>query len=87
MVGINRHQLSSCFLFPMPFSQDVQQLIQQGLLTTGSHNLNFSHQTHHIDQLLNAYAEILPQVKYWDLKGQLNQQLRCPPLKPIFKVR
>jgi glutamate-1-semialdehyde 2,1-aminomutase len=65
----------------------MQQLISQGFISNGSHNLSFSHKQQHIDQLMAAYSEILPQIKYWDNKGQLSEQLRCPPLQPIFKVR
>jgi glutamate-1-semialdehyde 2,1-aminomutase len=65
----------------------MQQLIRKGVLSNGSHNLNYAHKTKHIEALISIYAEILPQIKYWDLKGQLSEQLRCPPMQPIFKVR
>lgn len=65
----------------------MQELIAAGFLSNGSHNLNFSHQMAHIDALIETYAEILPKIKHFDEQGTLTQQLRCPVLEPIFKVR
>lgn len=65
----------------------LQELFARGIITNGSHNLNFAHQPKHIDMLLDAYGDILAQIKHYDDNGTLDKQLRCPVLKPIFKVR
>ena len=65
----------------------MQQMIELGLLTNGSHNLSFAHQSQHIEQLLAGYEQVLPQATALLQQGELQSALRCKPLQPIFKVR
>lgn len=65
----------------------MQELHQHGILSTGTHNLNFAHSAKDIERLLSAYGEIFPQVADAVRKGDLKYRLRCEPLVPLFKVR
>lgn len=66
----------------------LQELHQKGIMCLGSHNLSFAHKKTHIDKLVEAYSEILPKIYLLlnDL-NELDNQLKCPPLKPLFKIR
>jgi glutamate-1-semialdehyde 2,1-aminomutase len=65
----------------------MQELHQRGLLSVGSHNVNFAHSTDDVRALLKAYEEVLPMIGQHLDKGTLRAALRCEPLVPLFKVR
>jgi glutamate-1-semialdehyde 2,1-aminomutase len=65
----------------------MQEILQRGLLSVGSHNVSYAHSDADIDALLGAYAEVLPAIGHHLAKGDLAAQLRCAPLVPLFKVR
>ena len=65
----------------------MQELIAQGFLSNGSHNLSFAHQASDIDALLNVYNELLPKIKALDESKQLKDALNCPVMESVFKVR
>lgn len=65
----------------------MQEMHQHGLLSVGTHNVNYAHSDADIETLLAAYVEILPMIGEAATRGDLLQRLRCEPLKPLFKVR
>jgi glutamate-1-semialdehyde 2,1-aminomutase len=40
-----------------------------------------------VQQLLDAYDEVLPLLSSAVRDGNVRDQLRCEPLKPLFRVR
>ena len=65
----------------------LQEMLLKGIVTIGTHNLSYSHNEHHVDLLLDAYASYFEMVSRV-IKGEdLYKFLRCKPLKPLFKVR
>ncbi|MDF2178304.1 aminotransferase class III-fold pyridoxal phosphate-dependent enzyme [Aliiglaciecola sp. CAU 1673] len=76
--GVDAMLLKSVFL---------QEMIARDVLILGSHNINFSHKTEHIQQLLDTYDTVLPLLASWDSDQALKQALRGEPLKPVFQVR
>jgi glutamate-1-semialdehyde 2,1-aminomutase len=65
----------------------MQELLQRGILSVGTHNLNYAHSAADIDTLLGVYADVLPMIGRVLDTGTLHQALRCKPLVPLFKVR
>lgn len=65
----------------------MQEMHQKGILSVGTHNINYAHTDADIDALLAAYTEILPFIGARLDEGGLLQALRCDPLVPLFKVR
>lgn len=65
----------------------LQSFFERGILSLGTHNLNFAHSEEDIDQLLAVYDEVLPLLRAGALEGRMNELLRCPQLEPLFKVR
>lgn len=65
----------------------IQELCKRGILTLGSHNLNLAHTSEQINQLIHAYAEVLPSLIALDAKGKIEAALDGEPIQPVFKVR
>ena len=65
----------------------LQSLFERGVLSLGTHNLNYAHSEADIDRLLAVYDEIFPLLRAGALEGKMSELLRCPPLEPLFKVR
>lgn len=65
----------------------MQELHQEGLLSIGTHNINYAHGQAEIDALFRAYDRILPMIGDALARGDLHSLLRCNPLVPLFKVR
>jgi glutamate-1-semialdehyde 2,1-aminomutase len=65
----------------------MQELHQRGILTVGTHNVNYAHTPADVAQLLQAYAEVLPFIGQALDSGTLRSALRCEPLVPLFRVR
>ena len=65
----------------------MQEWHQRGILSYGTHNLNFSHNEADIDALLDTYKAVFPELQELLSAGKLLDSLRCPPLEPLFKVR
>ena len=64
-----------------------QELIQQGILWLGQHNLSFSHTKKDMDFLLSAYDEIFKCLQAVLDTGTLKKHLEGEPITNIFKVR
>lgn len=65
----------------------MQEMLQRGFLSVGSHNVSYAHSEADVAALLNAYAEVLPLIGNALDQGNLGEALRCEPLVPLFKVR
>lgn len=65
----------------------LQSLFERGVLSLGTHNLNYAHSEADIDRLLAVYDEVFPLLRAGALEGRMSELLRCPPLEPLFKVR
>jgi glutamate-1-semialdehyde 2,1-aminomutase len=65
----------------------MQELLQRGILSVGTHNVNYAHTVADVDALLQAYTEVLPMIGRHLDAGTLRQALRCEPLVPLFRVR
>lgn len=65
----------------------MQEMLQQGILSVGSHNVSYAHSAADVAALLDAYAEVLPMIGRVLDEGRVRESLRCEPLAPLFKVR
>lgn len=65
----------------------IQEMLQRGILTLGSHNMSFAHGEDDVDLLLSVYAEVLPILSSAVRAGDVRKRLRCEPLRPLFRVR
>ncbi len=65
----------------------MQELLQRGVLSVGTHNLSYAHTAADVARLLEVYAELLPMIGRVLDGGALSQTLRCEPLVPLFRVR
>jgi glutamate-1-semialdehyde 2,1-aminomutase len=65
----------------------MQEMLRRGVLTMGSHNLNYSHNDSIASQLLSIYAEVLPIIADAVKKKSVLSLIEGKPLKPLFTVR
>lgn len=65
----------------------LQEMFARGILTIGSHNMSYSHSDADLNQLLNAYDEVIPMLVEGVRQNKLESMLRCEPLQPLFRVR
>ncbi|MGZ8361941.1 MAG: aminotransferase class III-fold pyridoxal phosphate-dependent enzyme [Allosphingosinicella sp.] len=65
----------------------LQEVLDRGIITIGTHNLSFAHSEADIDRLLAVYDEVLPIMSAAVRGGKVREALRCEPLKPLFRVR
>lgn len=62
-----------------------QELIRRGILWSGFHNLSFSHSEDDIRQTIDAYADILPQLKLLVADHAVHDHLQGLPVEPVFR--
>ena len=65
----------------------MQETIQRGILSVGTHNVSYAHTEGDVSALLGAYGEVLPMIGRVLNEGRLRESLRCEPLVPLFRVR
>ena len=65
----------------------LQEMFKRGILTLGSHNINFSHTKKDINQLLKVYTEVLPMIEQSIKNQTLLENIQGDILQPLFKVR
>lgn len=65
----------------------MQEILSQGILSVGTHNLTFAHSDEDIDRLLATYDQVFPVLRDAVADRRIAQLLRCEPLRPLFKVR
>jgi len=64
----------------------LQEMVKQGILNLGVHNLSYAHTSEHIQVLINAYSHFFETVKIAEKNG-IQSVLNCDVLEPLFKVR
>jgi len=65
----------------------MQELLQRGILSVGTHNMSYAHTEGDVNRLLAVYAETLPLVRGAVERQTVAGLLRCEPLVPLFRVR
>jgi len=65
----------------------LQEMFKRGILTLGSHNLSYAHDSSDLEKLLSTYEEVLPLIVNADRENKVKSLLECEPLVPLFKVR
>jgi glutamate-1-semialdehyde 2,1-aminomutase len=65
----------------------LQEMLKQGILTLGAHNLSFSHTKKDVDKLIEVYQKVLPLIKKNVEENTLIDNIKGDILKPLFKVR
>ncbi len=65
----------------------ITEMAQRGVLTLGSHNMSFAQTREDLEQVVGAYAEMLPLMADKLASGRLERDLRVPKLVPVFSVR
>lgn len=65
----------------------LQEMFARGILTFGTHNLNYAHSETDLHRLLTVYDEVLPLIGQAVESQQLESYLHCQTLEPLFKVR
>jgi glutamate-1-semialdehyde 2,1-aminomutase len=65
----------------------MQEILQRGILSVGTHNVSYAHSQADVASLLATYAEVLPLIGRVLDRKELRTALRCEPLVPLFKVR
>lgn len=65
----------------------LQEMFERRVLMLGTHNMSYAHTDDDIEQLLDAYDEILPVVRDAVAAETLDIKLRCESLKPLFRIR
>ena len=65
----------------------LQTMMDSGVLTLGSHVINYSHTEEHVDALINGYKKLFDTISSSKTVGELESHLRCEVLRPLFKVR
>ena len=65
----------------------MAEMLQRGVLSTGSHNVSHAHNEADLAQVLAAYDESLALVAGALAAGEVEARLGCAPVKPVFAVR
>jgi glutamate-1-semialdehyde 2,1-aminomutase len=65
----------------------MQEMLANGILIYGTHNISYSHTSKQIDYLIKNYEKYFLIVKEIESKNNINDYLKCEPLVPLFKVR
>tara|TARA_R110002126_G_scaffold25583_14_gene87564 strand:+ start:4575 stop:5861 length:1287 start_codon:yes stop_codon:yes gene_type:complete len=65
----------------------LQEMLERGVLTLGTHNLCAAHDDADAAQILAAYDEVVPILVDAVAHGDITKRLRCDPLVPLFQVR
>ncbi len=65
----------------------MQEMLARGIIVCGTHNISYSHSDDDVNELLEAYNEVLPLLKGAVIEKDLHQKLTCKMLQPVFQVR
>jgi glutamate-1-semialdehyde aminotransferase/spore coat polysaccharide biosynthesis protein SpsF (cytidylyltransferase family) len=65
----------------------LQEMLIRGVLISASHNICYAHSTRDLAQVIAAYEEALPYIKKTLIQNKMNENLRSPIIKPLFKIR
>jgi len=64
-----------------------KEMIANGVLILSTHNISFAMKEKEREILINAYTHTLEKLSHCLNKGNLVDNLNCPVIQPIFKVR
>ncbi len=64
-----------------------KEMIANGVLILSSHNICYSLGANELTEVVKAYKITLEKLKYYLTSGTLLDNLGCPVIEPIFKVR
>jgi hypothetical protein len=62
-----------------------QEMIKNGILWSGFHNMSFSHTDEDIVYTLKAYVEVLPVLKKAVEEKNIRSYLHGEPVEPVFR--
>jgi len=62
-----------------------QECLKRGMLTTGNHNICYSHSDRDVDYTLNVYRTVLEILSQAIREGDVEQRLEGEPLQPVFR--
>jgi glutamate-1-semialdehyde 2,1-aminomutase len=65
----------------------LQEVFARGILTLGTHNMSYAHGDRDIQKLLDTYDSVFEKLNNVVENKSLNDELRCEPIIPLFKVR
>ncbi len=65
----------------------IREMLRHGVLTLGTHNVCYAHDQADVAKVLAAYDGVLPALAAALATGNLEADLPCPVIEPIFKVR
>jgi glutamate-1-semialdehyde 2,1-aminomutase len=65
----------------------LQEIFERGILSIGTHVINYSHTADDVDRLLEVYDEVFPILRDAVQRKAIRQRLKSEPLKPLFRVR
>lgn len=65
----------------------MQEMLERGILTLGTHNMSYAHSDSDLDTLFEAYQEVIPLLVKAIQENTLEKLLNCQTLEPLFKVR
>jgi len=65
----------------------LQEVLQRGILSLGTHNLSLAHTDADVDRLLQVYDEVFPLLRDAVRNRAVRQYLKCDPLQPLFRLR
>jgi glutamate-1-semialdehyde 2,1-aminomutase len=65
----------------------LQEMFALNILTIGTHNISYSHDNNDIELINKAYDYVIPKIYDIISKRNLEENLRCKKLQPLFKVR
>lgn len=64
-----------------------QELIERGILWTGSHNITFSHKRKDLEKVIKAYKEIFPELRKLLDSGKLKESFKGKAILGNYKIR
>ncbi|MDP2586984.1 MAG: aminotransferase class III-fold pyridoxal phosphate-dependent enzyme, partial [Candidatus Komeilibacteria bacterium] len=64
-----------------------QEVLANGILWYGQHNISFSHSQKDLDKLLKVFKEVFPKLRQALDNNKVRQSLRGKPITNIFKIR
>ncbi|MCS0674059.1 aminotransferase class III-fold pyridoxal phosphate-dependent enzyme [Cytobacillus firmus] len=65
----------------------LQEVFKRGVLTTGTHNISYSHTDEDLSIIKNVYQEVFLLLKKAINEGNLYEYLETKPIEPLFKLR
>jgi glutamate-1-semialdehyde aminotransferase len=65
----------------------MQEMIRQGILILGTHNITLSHKKRENRKIISAYEVVLNKIAFHLENGSLTKVLETKPLEPLFKLR